>query len=75
MAALNSGPHSLCASVLPSHEDTVTSASDCISFLGLPPKTGTDLLAFHGGNLFSHSSGGWKSRVKVSAGPWPLRRL
>lgn len=74
VAALNSGPHSPCASVVRSQEDAVTSVSDCVSFLGLPPKTRTDLLAFHSGN-FSHSSGGWKSGVKVSAGPWPLWRL
>ena len=58
--------------VLWSHEDAVISVSDYVSLLGLPPKIVTDLVAFHSGNVFSHSSGGWKSRIKMLAGPWPL---
>ena len=39
---------------------------DCISLLGLPYLGG-----LNNRNLFSHSSGGWKSEIKVSAGLVP----
>ena len=39
-----------------------------ISLLGLPQQNTTDSGDFNNRNFFSHSSGGWKSKIKVPAG-------